>query len=98
MNEARFFLMCSNRTKSNDLKFEHRKFRTNMQKDFLMVRMMEHWNRLPRRIVESPSQEIFKTCKGSYLCDYCWIPAFVGGLESMTSSGPFQPLQFCDSV
>ena len=34
-----------------------------------MVRVMEHWNRLPRDVVESPSMEIFKTCLDAYLCD-----------------------------
>jgi len=34
-----------------------------------MVRMVEHWNRLPRKVVESPSLEIFKTHLDSYLCD-----------------------------
>ena len=34
MDEARLFLVvCSNRTKSNGLKIEHRKFSTNMQKN-----------------------------------------------------------------
>ena len=39
MDEARLFsVMCSNRTKSNGLKYEHRKFCTNMSKNFFMVR------------------------------------------------------------
>ena len=38
-----------------------------MQKSF-KVRLMEHWNRLPREAVESPSVEIFKTRLDAYLC------------------------------
>ena len=38
MAEARGFLVaCSNRTRSSGLKLEHRKFCTNMQKNFFMV-------------------------------------------------------------
>jgi len=40
-----------------------------MQKNFFTVRVMEHWNRLPREVVESPSEEIFKTHLEAYLCD-----------------------------
>jgi len=38
-----------------------------MRKSF-KVRLMEHWNRLPREAVESPSVEIFKTRLDAYLC------------------------------
>ena len=62
-------MMCSNRTRSNGLKVEHRKFYTDMQKNLFMVRMMEHWNRLPRGIVESLSMEIFKTHLDAHLCN-----------------------------
>lgn len=38
-NEARLFsVVCSSRASSNDLKLEHRKFHTNMQNNFFIVR------------------------------------------------------------
>jgi len=32
-----------------------------MRKNFFPLRVMAHWNRMPREVVESPSLEIFKT-------------------------------------
>ena len=70
IDEARFFsVVCSDGTRSNGLKLVLRKFHTNMWKKFFTVRVMEHWNRLPREVVESPSMETFKTCLYTYLCD-----------------------------
>jgi len=40
-----------------------------MRKNFNMIRVTEHWNRLPREVVESPSTEIFKTQLDAYLCN-----------------------------
>ena len=62
-----FSVVCGDRTTGNGHKMEHRKFRTNMQKNFFMVRVTEHWNRLPREVVESPSLEIFKAYLDAYL-------------------------------
>ena len=33
-----------------------------------MVRVMEHWNKQPRKVVDSTSLEIFKTHLDIYLC------------------------------
>ncbi|KFV79323.1 hypothetical protein N308_13048, partial [Struthio camelus australis] len=45
----------------NGHKLNHRKFHLNRRKSFLTERVTEHWKRLPREVVKSPSLEIFKS-------------------------------------
>ncbi|KAK4832042.1 hypothetical protein QYF61_020557 [Mycteria americana] len=59
---ARVFpVVPRDRIRGNWHKLKRRRFPLNIRKQFFTVRMTEHWHRLPREVMRSPSLEILKS-------------------------------------
>ncbi|KFV50294.1 hypothetical protein N341_01975, partial [Tyto alba] len=44
----------------NGFKVKEGRFRLDIRKKFITMKMVKHWNRLPREVVDAPSLKTFK--------------------------------------
>jgi len=58
--DKQFSRACCNWTRGILFKLKQGRFRLDIRKKFFTVRMVKHWHRLPRGVVDAPCLETFK--------------------------------------
>ncbi|KAK4822024.1 hypothetical protein QYF61_006937 [Mycteria americana] len=72
-----FSRSCSNRTGGNGFKLKEGRFRLDTRKKCFTMRVVKHWNRLPRGVVDAPPLETFKIQAQPLLEIKCNRPAVI---------------------
>ena len=78
-----------------------RSFRLDIRRKFFTQRVMTHWNRLPKEVVDAPSLEAFKARLDVALGSLVWWLAtlrIARGLKLDGYCGSFQPRPFYDMM
>ena len=72
------------KTRGNGFNLKEGRFRLDIRKKVFTVRVVKHWHRLPREVVNAPSLETFKARLDGALSNLIWLKVsllIAGGLD-----------------
>ena len=67
-----FMRVDSDRTRRDGLKLRQGRFRLDIRKKFFTQRVVTHWNRLPKEVVDAPSLKAFRARLDVALSSLVW--------------------------
>jgi len=93
--EGFFTRAHSDRTKGNGFKVKEGRFRLGIKKKFFPMKVVRHWNRLPRAVVAASSLEVFKARLDGALNNLIQWKVSVSMAGTVGSGRPFRffPIQ-----
>jgi len=76
--------------RGNGFKLKEGRFRLGVRNTLSTIRVLSHWNGLPREVVNVLSFETFRARLYRALSNMIWLSLFIAGeLDKMVFKGPF---------